>query len=330
MKLRVKRRALLAVMPWPLLAHASGGHARPVVMPVVGYLSASSAASSESVLPVFRQGLKESGYVEGRNVAIEFRWADGRYDLLPGFAQELVARKVTVLVAIGGPAARAARQATSSIPIVFQSGGDPVRFGLVESLARPGGNATGISLNLVGLTPKRLELLRELVPKLNSVAYLTNPGLEGTPVELSEVQKAAQAMGLALHVEEARAAEDIEPAFARMARLRPSALLVGSSILFVVQRDQVVALAARHAMPAIYELSHYVTQGGLISYGPAVLEAVRPIGVYTGRILAGAKPADLPVQQPSKFELVINATTAKVLGLTLSPAMLARADAVVE
>jgi putative ABC transport system substrate-binding protein len=313
-----------------LFAWAPGASAQQPAMPVVGYLSSTSAEAAKGTLAVFRDGLKESGFVEGRNVVIEFRWADGRYDVLPGFARELIARKPAVLVAIGGPAARAARQATSTIPIVFQSGGDAVDLGLVESLGRPGGNATGISLNTVGLTPKRLELIRELIADMEAIAFLRNPGVGADASELAEVQKAARSMGLELKVEEARRGEDIEPAFARLAQIRPSALLVGSSLLFVVRRAEIVALAARIATPAIYEYSGYVAAGGLISYGPSLSTAVHPIGIYAGRILAGAKPADLPVQQPIKFELVINLKTAKTLGLAIPPSILARADDVIE
>jgi putative ABC transport system substrate-binding protein len=299
-------------------------------VPVVGYLSSSDAETSGRAFAVFRDGLKESGYVEGRNVAIEIRWADGRYDLLPGLARELVTHKVAVLVAIGGPAARAAKEATSTIPVVFQSGSDAVAIGLVSSLSRPDGNATGISLNLVELTLKRLQLLSELVPGVKSIAFLNDSGVTGSSSALKDMEAAARSMGLELQVEEARGPEDIEPAFARLARLRPSALLVGSSILFVVRRVEIVALAARLAIPAIYELSPYVAAGGLMSYGPSIDAAVRPLGLYAGRILSGAKPADLPVQQPAKFELAINLKTARALGLTIPPAILARADGVIE
>jgi putative ABC transport system substrate-binding protein len=326
----MRRRALLAALPWPLLAGSRGSHAQKPAVPVVGYLSSSEAETSERALVVFRDGLKESGYVEGRNVDIEVKWAEGRYDLLPGLARELVAHKVAVLVAIGGPAARAAKEATSTIPIVFQSGGDAVAIGLVRSLSRPDGNATGISLNLVELTLKRLQLLSELVPGLKSIAFLNDPGVARFPSVLRDMETAARSTGLELQVEEARGPEDIEPAFARLARLRPSALLVGSSILFVVRRVEIVALAARLAIPAIYELSPYVAAGGLMSYGPSIDAAVRPLGLYTGKILSGAKPADLPVQQPAKFELAINLKTAKSLGIAIPPSILARADEVIE
>ncbi len=328
MRLRVKRRALLAASPWPLLTRVPEGLARQAATPVVGYVSITSPETAATGLAAFHDGLREAGYVEGRNVAIEYAWAEGHYDRLPAMIGEFIARKVAVLVAIGGPAARAASQATSSVPIVFQSGGDAVALGLVDSLGRPGRNATGVSLNVAGLGPKRLELLGALVPNLKSVALLSDPG--ASPLELPEVRNAAASMGLSLHVEEARGAADIEPAFARLARVRPSAILVGSSLPFLVRRTQIVALAAQLAIPAIYEIATYVSDGGLISYGPSIPGAIRPIGVYTGKILAGAEPADLPVQQPTKFELVINLKIARALGLTIPLSLLARADEVIE
>jgi putative ABC transport system substrate-binding protein len=213
---------------------------------------------------------------------------------------------------------------------VFQIGGDAVELGLVQSLGRPGGNATGVSLNLVGLTPKRLELLRELVPNLKSVAFLSNPGVGADALELADVRNAALGMGLDLALEEVRRGEEIEPAFARLARLRPSALLVGSSILFVVRRREIVVQAARIGIPAVYEIAGYVEAGGLMSYGPSMSAAVRPLGTYAGRILAGARPAELPVQQPAKFELAINLKTARSLGIAIPPAVLARADDLID
>ena len=245
-------------------------------------------------------------------------------------AAELVALRVAVIVAIGGPAVQAAMQATRQIPIVFQIGADPAGLGLVDSLARPGGNATGINLHLVELTPKRLGLLRELMPNLRTVAVLRNPAQPAANSQLAGVQSAARGIGLTLKILEASKNEDIERAFARLAEQRPQALLVESDVLFFTRRAQIVALAAQHAIPAIYDSSMFVAAGGLVSYGPEMRAAIRPLGVYTARILGGARPADLPVQQPTRFELVINLKTARALGLTIPPTILARADEVIE
>lgn len=299
-------------------------------MPVVGYLSAGSPEMSTLNVAQFREGLREGGYAEGRNVAIAFRWADGRYERLSALAGELVARNVAVIVAMGTPAARAALQATREIPVVFQSGADVVQRGLVASLNRPGGNATGITLNLLDLAPKRLELLRDLVPRARSVAYLRNPDVPSPDPQLRDVQAAARTMGLALLVVEARNAGDIEAAFARLARPRPDGLIVASDWLFLVQSEQIAGLATRLAIPAVSDFGAFVTAGGLASYGPDTDALMRTLGVYTAKVLSGARPADLPVQQPTKFELALNLKTAKALGLTIPPAILARADEVVD
>ena len=324
----MRRRELFAFGATTLASSLPAG-AQPA-MPVVGYLTAGSPEASAASLTRFRDGLKEGGYVEGRNIAIAFRWAEGRYELLPDLATELVALKVAVIVAIGTPAAQAAKQATQLIPIVFQSGTDVVQSGLVASLSRPGGNATGVTVNVVQLTPKRLEVLRELVPNIRTVAYLHRPGAVPWDAQLADVQAAAHHMGLSLQIVEVGSAGDIEPAFVRLAERRPDGLLVAADWLFLVQGAQIAALAARHAIPAIYDFPAPVSAGGLVSYGPHSDDLYRTLGVYTGKILAGARPADLPVHQPTKFELVINLRTARALGLTILPAILARADQVIE
>jgi putative ABC transport system substrate-binding protein len=320
---------LFAFLVATMLASSLPAGAQPA-MPVVGYLSAGSPEASAASLARFRDGLKEGGYVEGRNVAISFRWAEGRYELLPSLATELVALKVAVIVAIGTPAAQAAKRATQLIPIVFQSGTDVVQSGLVASLSRPGGNATGVTFNVVQLTPKRLEVLREIVPNIRTVAYLHRPGAVPSDAQLADVQAAAHGMGLALQIVDAGSAGDIEPAFVRLAERRPDGLLVAADWLFLVQGAQIAALAARHAIPAIYDFPAPVAAGGLVSYGPHRDDLYRSLGVYTGKILAGARPADLPVHQPTKFELVINLKTARALGLSIPPSILARADEVIE
>jgi len=286
-----------------------------------------------SLVAAFNDALRALGYVPGENLIVETRLIErgaSNTAALPEAAAALARSDLDFIVAGALPYALEIRKANPVMPMVIVTCPGMVSNGFARTLEHPGGNATGISLNVAELTPKRLELLRELVPKAKSIALLSDPGLAGLNSELAEVQKAARSMGLELKLEEASRGEDIEPAFAQLARLRPSALLVGSSILFVVRRAEIVALAARLAIPAIYEISEYVTAGGLISYGPSIAAAVRPLGLYAGRILAGAKPADLPVVQPTKFELVINMKAARALGLTIPPSILARADEVIE
>jgi putative ABC transport system substrate-binding protein len=275
----------------------------------------------------FRQGLSETGYVEGQNVAIEYRWADDRYDRLPALAGDLVGRKVDVIAAFGNVAALAAKSATSMIPIVFSSGDDPVELGLVASLARPGGNLTGVSIQVNELMPKRLELLSELVPQARVIALLVNPN--NTSVERM-MQEAARTKGVQLLILKVSTESEIDAAFATLVELQTDALLVGADPFFTNRRDQLVALAARQAVPTIYEWREFAAAGGLISYGPSRTGTWRQVGVYAGKILKGAKPADLPVQQPTTFELVVNLNTAKGLGITLPPSILARADEVIE
>lgn len=299
-------------------------------MPVIGFLGSASPAQWAPFVAAFRKGLNETGYVEGKNVAIEFRWAEGHYDRVPALAADLVGRQVAVIFATGaGGAAQAAKAATSAIPIVF-TGGDGVNAGLVASLSHPGGNVTGINFLTNELMPKRLQLLHELVPNATVVAFIRNPS---DPTGTSEsrarkVQETARTLGLQLRLLRGAKEREIDAAFANFAQLRPGALLVDSDLFFNGRREQFVALAARYAVPAIYDSRGFVTAGGLMSYGASITEAYRQAGVYTGRILNGAKPADLPVLQSTTFELVIDAKTAKTLGLTVPQSLLLRAEVV--
>jgi putative ABC transport system substrate-binding protein len=300
-------------------------------MPVIGFLSSVSPGPLAAFVSAFRQGLSEAGYVEGQNLAIEYRWAEGRYDRLPGLAAELVGRNVGIIVTTGGTvSARAAKSATSTIPIVSVFGGDPVADGLVASFARPGGNLTGLSILVRELMPKRLELLAEMVPQAGAIALLVNPSNPNAERIIREVQEAARAKGVQLHVLKAGTEGEIDAAFASLVELHAGALVVAADPFFNSRREQLVALAARHAVPAIYEWREFATAGGLISYGTSLSAVYRQVGIYTGRILKGAKPADLPVQQPTTFELVVNLNTAKELGITVPPSVLARVDEVIE
>jgi putative ABC transport system substrate-binding protein len=278
----------------------------------------------------FRAGLSETGYIEGQNLAIEYRWAEGRYDRLPALAADLVGHNVVVIVTSAAPGIQAAKSATSTIPIVFIAGGDLVAAGLVASLARPGGNLTGISFLNPELNPKRFELLSELVPQAKVIALLVNPNYPATERVIRAVQEAARANGVQLHILKASTESEIDAAFAALVQRQAGALVVSSDPFFFIRREQIVALAARHAVPAIYEWRQFVVEGGLTSYGTSVTAAFRQVGIYTGKILKGAKPADLPVVQPTTFELVVNLKTAKTLGLTIPPSILSRADEVIE
>jgi putative ABC transport system substrate-binding protein len=328
--LMMKRREFITLLSgaaaWPLAARA-----QQPTMPVIGFLNAASPEALVSAVAAFRAGLGESGYIEGRNVAIEFRWARGEYRRLPEMATELVGRQVAVIVAGGGIVAGfAAKAATSSIPIVFSSGTDPVKAGLVPSLSRPGGNLTGAFILTIELEAKRLEVLHELVPTATIIAILVNPNFPDTENQKRDLQAAAHAMAQQVVFLNASSEPDIDAAFASLIQQRAGALLVASDPFLFGRRDQIVAQAARSAVPAIYQWREFATAGGLMSYGTVLAEMYRPVGVYTGRILKGAKPSDLPVQQSTKVELVINLKTAKALGLSIPISLLGRADEVIE
>jgi putative ABC transport system substrate-binding protein len=312
------------------MALARPALAQQKAMPVIGYLHFASPDSKSKFLDELRQGLTETGYVERQNVAIEYRWAEGNYDRLPALAVDLATRKVDVIVAVSGPSAHAAKSASSAIPIVFMTGGDPVADGLVNSLARPGGNTTGVSFLFVELHPKRLELLSDLLPHAKIIALLVNPNLSFTEAVVQAVQEAASAKGIQLPVLKAGTEGEIDAAFATLAQRQADALLVGSDPFFDSQHELLVTLASRYAVPTIYPWRIFADAGGLISYGPNLSAVERQLGNYAGRILKGERPADLPVQQPTRFELVVNLKTAAALGLTVPPSILARATEVIE
>jgi len=326
----VKRRAFITLLggaaaAWPLAARAQ----QP--MPVIGYLNGTSPAPSAQFVAAFRQGLNETGYAEGRNVTIEYRWAEGRYDRMTEMAGDLVRRQVAVIVASGGAAAIAsAKQATATIPILFVTGSDPVQTDLVASLNRPGGNVTGVHFFTVELESKRLGLLRDLVPNAATIAVLLNPTYPNAAFHLQEVENAARRAGQQIQILSASTEAEIDVAFARLPQLRAGALLVGADPFFNSRRDQIVALAARYAIAAIYEQRTFAQAGGLASYGTSQTDAYRQVGIYTGRVLRGEKPADLPVVQSTKFEFVINLKTAKALGLEVPPGLSSMADEIIE
>jgi putative ABC transport system substrate-binding protein len=327
----MKRREFVRFSGVVAAAWLSAARAQQPVTPVIGFLNSGSPDGYAQLVAAFRQGLNETGYVEGRNVAIEFRWAQAQNDRLSALATELVRRPVAVIAGLNSTAAaRAAKAATTTIPIVFVIGADPVEVGLVASLNRPGGNLTGVSFLGNMLVPKRLELLRELVPTADTIAFLVNPINPNAEADTKNAQSAAHAIGRTLFVLNATSERDLETAFAKLAKQRAHALLVNVDPLFISHRGQIILLAARHAIPTIYDRREFVAAGGLMSYGSSLTDVYRQAGIYTGRILKGTKPADLPILQPTKFEMVINLKTAKALGVTIPQSILLRADQVIE
>ena len=324
----MRRREFISLVggaaAWPLVARAQQ-------KPTIGFLNSGSANAYPDRIIAFHQGLRQLGYVEGENVAVDYRWALGEYERLPALAAELVERRVSVLIATGGePAALAAKSATSTIPIVFAIGGDPIKLGLVASYNRPGGNATGANILAAEMDGKRLGLLHELIPNAARVGLLLNPNFPAYPTQLNELQRAATIIGLQVEVLRANTDGEIDAAFEIASRKRVGALILAASPFFDTRRDKLVALATGHALPTVYHFREFAVAGGLMSYGVSIPHIYRQVGVYAGRILSGESPANLPVQQPTTFELVVNLKTAKILGIEVPPTLLARADEVIE
>ena len=325
----MKRREFIILVGGAAAAWPLAGRAQQPALPVIGFLSSASAAGYETLATAFRHGLSETGYVEGRNVAIEYRWAENQYDRLPALAAELVRRQVDVIAA-NGPAALPAKAATTAIPIVFAAGFDPVDLGLVSSLHRPGGNVTGTSMLNVEVVPKRLQLLNELVPAATVMALLVNPSNPNAANQSRDLQAAARTLGLQLQILHASSDRDFDTVFAKLNELRAGGLVIGADAFFNTRSAQLAALALRHAMPAAYQYREFTAASGLMSYAGSITDSYRQAGIYTGRILKGEKPADLPVQRSTKLELFLNLTTAKALGLTVPLPLIGRADEVIE
>jgi putative tryptophan/tyrosine transport system substrate-binding protein len=332
MAIHIRRRELMftlggAAAAWPFVARA-----QQRAFPVIGLLSGRSPSVDMPLIAVMRQALNETGFVEGQNVALDYRWAEGQFDRLAGLAADLVRRQVAVIVTIGGdPSALAAKAATSTTPIVFATGSDPLRSGLVTSLSRPGGNITGVSAFIAEIEPKRLELLRELRPHATTTAALVNPGaITRAEIQLNDIQTAARSVGQEITILNASTIRDIDAAFAKLVQMRADALLVATDAFFLTRAPQLVVLAARHAIPTAYSRREYVAAGGLISYGSNINEVYRLLGVNAARILKGEKPGDLPIQRSTRFELVINLSTARALGIEVPPMLLASANEVIE
>jgi len=315
-----------AAAGWPLVARA-----QQPAMPVVGILGTTTPDDFADRVAAFREGLKEVGYVEGQNVVIEYRWPEGHYDRLPTLASDLVRRQVAVIAAVGGePSALAAKAATTTIPIVFSIGGDPIRVGLVSNLNRPGGNITGVNFFQSDIGAKRLGLMHELLPKATVIGFLVNPTFTDAEAEISDANEAAVRLGMQTHIVEAHMVDEFDTAFATLVQQKVEAILLANDAFFLRERGRLIALAARYGMAAVYNWREFAADGGLMSYSPSLTQGYRQVGIYTGRILKGEKPADLPVQQPTKFEFVINLKTAKALGLTFPSGLIAIADEVIE
>jgi putative ABC transport system substrate-binding protein len=328
----MRRREFIILLGGAAMARPLSARAQQAITPAVGYLSIRSAGADAQFLVSFHQALNAAGFFDGRNLAVEYRFAEGRFERLPVLAADLVGLRVALIVATGGtPASLAAKAATATIPIVFTTGDDPVLAGLVQSLNRPGGNVTGVTTSFGEAAPKRLGLLREILPKDTIIGVLVNPSDSvGADTETIGMRKAAQSIGQRIEILQARTDRDIDTAFARLIDLQAHALIVAPNSLFVTKADQLMALAARHAVPTLYWRREFAQAGGLMSYGSNLADAFRVVGGYAGRILKGEKPGDLPVQQPTKFELVVNVKAAKAIGLTIPEAFLARADEVIE
>jgi putative ABC transport system substrate-binding protein len=329
--LDVRRREFIALLGGAAAAWPRAARAQQAAMPVVGFVNAASAQGAAKQLAAFLKGLGENGYVEGRNVAIEYRWAESQFDRLPAMMADLIHRQVAVIAATTTPAALAAKAATTTIPIVFETGTDPVQLGLVTSLNRPGGNITGVTQLIVEVAPKRLELLHELVPTARVIGLLVNQAAPAlAQAQLRAIQSAADTLGLELQVLNASSERDFDAAFANLIRLRAGGLVISADSVFLRGMEQLATLTVRHAVPAIYQYREFAAAGGLMSYGPDITESYRTVGIYTGRILKGVKPADLPVQQVTKVEMYINLKTAKALGITVPLPLSGRADEVIE